>query len=351
MNNTLQNLLRKASQLTQSGRLAEATEAIQRVLHGQRPGAAPQHTPSASPATAPDVRDGGVIEVNTAGTAKLSQGEFISGSHSHQQLSRRYKLYVPPGHLGKTLPLVVMLHGCKQNPDDFAAGTGMNQLAQAQGFFVLYPEQAADANPSACWNWFKHNHQQRDAGEPALIASLTQTITQQYGIDAQRVYVAGLSAGGAMAAVLAVAYPDIFAAVGVHSGLPAGAAGNVAQAMMVMKNGRTSATPAINLPTIVFHGDADSTVHPHNGEQLVAAARGKTPGQPQVKKGRSARGQAYTRSISPAQPGQAAVEYWQLHGAGHAWSGGRSEGSFTNPQGVDASAEMLRFFLSQRRGG
>lgn len=348
MNNTLHKLLHQASQLTQSGRLAEATAAIQRLLHGKRPGAAP--VPSASPAAAPDVRDGGVIEVNTAGTAKLSQGEFISGSHSHQQLTRRYKLYVPAGHLGESLPLVVMLHGCKQNPDDFAAGTGMNQRAQAQGFFVLYPEQAADANPSACWNWFQHQHQQRGAGEPALIASLTQAITQQYGIDAQRVYVAGLSAGGAMAAVLAVAYPDIFAAVGVHSGLPAGAASNVAQALMVMKRGRTSATPAISLPTIVFHGDADSTVHPRNGEQLVASARSQAPGQPQVEHGLSAQGQAYTRSIWPTQPGQAAVEYWQLHGAGHAWSGGRAEGSFTNPKGVDASAEMLRFFWSQRRG-
>ncbi|WP_180130914.1 PHB depolymerase family esterase [Rhodoferax sp. BLA1] len=350
MNNTLQNLLRQASQLTQSGRLAEATAAIQRLLHGRQPGAGAALTPSASPAAAPDVRDGGVIEVNTAGTAKLNQGEFISGSHSHQQLTRRYKLYVPPGHLGKTLPLVVMLHGCKQNPDDFAAGTGMNQCAQALGLFVLYPEQAADANPSACWNWFQHQHQQRGAGEPALIASLTQAITQQYNIDAQRVYVAGLSAGGAMAALLAVAYPDVFAAVGVHSGLPAGAASNVAQALMVMKRGRTSDTPAISLPTIVFHGDADSTVHPHNGEQLVASARGRVPGQPQLEHGLSAQGQAYTRSIWPAQPGQAAVEYWQLHGGGHAWSGGRSEGSFTNPQGVDSSAEMLRFFLSQRRG-
>jgi len=352
MNKHLQNLLHKASQLTQSGRLADATEAIQRLLHGQRPGAAATHTPSASPAAAPDVRDGDVIEVNTAGTAKLRQDEFISGNHSHQQLTRRYKLYVPPGQLGQALPLVVMLHGCKQNPDDFAAGTGMNQLAQAQGFFVLYPEQSKDANPSACWNWFKHSHQQRGAGEPALIASLTQAIIQHYNIDAQRVYVAGLSAGGAMAAVLAVTYPELFAALGVHSGLPAGAASNVVQALMVMKSGRTSATPlAINLPTIVFHGDADSTVHPHHGAQLVAAARGQTPGQPQVEHGLSAQGQAYTRSTWTAQPGQAAVEYWQLHGAGHAWSGGRAEGSFTNPQGVDASAEMLRFFWSQRRGG
>jgi poly(hydroxyalkanoate) depolymerase family esterase len=365
MNNTLQNLLRKASELTKSGRLAEATEAIQRVLHGHRPTAAPSSAAPASRQENPGVLDGCVFEANAPATADLSEGQFISGSHSHKQLTRQYKLYVPPGHAGKALPLVVMLHGCKQNPDDFAAGTGMNQRAQAQGFFVLYPQQSSDANPSACWNWFKRNHQQRDAGEPALIASLTQAVTRQYGIDAQRVYVAGLSAGGAMAAVLAVAYPDVFAAVGIHSGLPAGAASNVAQALMVMNSGHAGFSmpgrghrddspasaptpPAISIPAIVFHGDADSTVHPRNGEQLVASVRGHPSGKPQVEQGVSAHGQPYTRSVWPAEPGHAPTEYWVLHGAGHAWAGGRAEGSFTDPQGMDATEEMLRFFFSQR---
>jgi len=353
MNKHWQNLLHKATQLTRSGRLADATEAIQRLLHGQRPASPGQTTPPSAP-------------VAKASATEHTKGNFISGTHGHHQLTRNYKLYIPPGHADQALPLVVMLHGCKQNPDDFAAGTGMNQHALTQGFFVLYPEQSKDANPSACWNWFKANHQRRGSGEPALIADLTQTITQQHGIDAQRVYVAGLSAGGAMAAVLAAAYPDVFAAVGVHSGLPAGAANNVAQALMVMKTGRasfslsdlglgrdtsadTAAHAAITLPTIVFHGDADTTVHPHNGEQVVAAVRGAAPSQPRVEHGVSAQGQPYTRSIWPAEAGHAPAEYWLLHGAGHAWSGGRSAGSYTDPQGVDASAEMLRFFFSQRQ--
>jgi poly(hydroxyalkanoate) depolymerase family esterase len=362
MNKYLQNLLRKASQLTQSGHLAQATEAIQRLLHGQRP------TTTPGPQTTTEVPDETVVETDAGATADPAAGQFISGTHRHKHLTRRYKLYIPPGHTGQALPLMVMLHGCKQNPDDFAAGTGMNQRALAQGFFVLYPEQSTDANPYACWNWFKHNHQQRGAGEPALIASLAQAVTQQYGIDAGRIYVAGLSAGGAMAAVLAVAYPDVFAAAGVHSGLPAGAASNVAQALMVMKTGHASfsladlglgqnrstasaTAVAITLPTIVFHGDADSTVHPHNGEQLIATVLGQTAGKPRVEQGKSANGQAYTRSIWPAEPGHAPTEYWLLHGAGHAWSGGRAEGSFTDPQGMDATGEMLRFFLSQQHEG
>ena len=359
MNKHLQDLLRKASQLTQSGRLAEATEAIQRLLHGHKSSSAPKSATARPRTTTPDAQDHAAAET----TEKQHAGEFVNGTHSHQHITRRYKLYIPPKHTGKALPLVVMLHGCKQNPDDFAAGTNMNQRAQTQNFFVLYPEQSKDANPSACWNWFKHNHQQRGSGEPALIASLTQTITQQYDIDAQRVYVAGLSAGGAMAAVLAVAYPDVFAALGVHSGLPAGAASSVAQALMVMKTGRSSFSladlglgsavspakqAAITLPTIVFHGDADSTVHLHNAEQLVASVLGQAPEPPLVTQGRSTHGQAYTRSIWPAGPGHALTEYWVLHGAGHAWSGGRIEGTYTDPQGVDASGEMLRFFLSQR---
>lgn len=351
MNKHLYNLLRKT---------------IQRLLHGQRPTPAPDNTTAPSPQAATEVPDETVVETNAETATDAGAGQFICGTHRHKHLTRRYKLYIPPGHTGQALPLVVMLHGCKQNPDDFATGTGMNQRAQAQGFFVLYPEQSTDANPSACWNWFKHNHQQRGAGEPALIASLTQAVIKQYNIDARHVYVAGLSAGGAMAAVLAVAYPDVFAALAVHSGLPVGAASNVAQALMVMKTGRSSfsladlglgqnrsAAPAtavaITLPTIVFHGDADSTVHPLNGEQLVATVLGPAAGKPRVEQGQSANGQTYTRSIWPAEPGHAPVEYWLLHGAGHAWAGGQPEGSYTDPQGMDATGEMLRFFFSQQR--
>ena len=379
MNNPLQNLMQKATQLTQSGRLSEATELIQRLLrsqagdHAQTP--APAQAPAASSKEVPLVLDDCVFEVNTspAGTtaeapsrpAPPATGEFISGTHTHATLTRRYKLYIPPGHAGKALPLVVMLHGCTQNPDDFAAGTGMNQRAQEQGFFVLYPEQSSEANPSACWNWFKHNHQKRGSGEPALIASLTQTITQQYGLDARRVYVAGLSAGAAMATVLAAAYPDIYAAVGVHSGLPAGAASNVAQALLVMKSGHSGISlpgkgrqadaqaasekhPPITIPTIVFHGDDDKTVHPRNGEKVIAAVRGHAASSAKVEQGVSAQGRRYTRSTRHGDQGSALSEHWLVHGAGHAWSGGLSAGSYTDIQGPDATGEMLRFFFSQQ---
>ena len=230
---------------------------------------------------------------------------------------------------------------------------------------MLYPEQSSEANPQACWNWFKHNHQKRGSGEPALIASLTQAVTQQYGLDTRRVYVAGLSAGAAMATVLAAAYPDIYAAVGVHSGLPAGAATNVAQALLVMKSGHsgislpgkgrqseaqtsTEKHPPITIPTIVFHGDEDKTVHPRNGEKVIAAVRGHAASSAKVEQGVSAQGRRYTRSTRQGDQGSALSEHWLVHGAGHAWSGGLSAGSYTDIQGPDATGEMLRFFFSQQ---
>jgi poly(hydroxyalkanoate) depolymerase family esterase len=369
MNNNFQNLMRDAAQLTQAGQLHEATVAIQRALRG------------ASAEASPLVLEGCVFQVNApapAATATETEtdtdtdtdtppgaGEFTSGTHTHGTLTRRFKLYTPPGHGGRPMPLVVMLHGCTQNPDDFAAGTGMNQRAREQGFCVLYPEQSQDANPSLCWNWFKHNHQQRGRGEPALIASLTQAVMAQQGIDPRRVFIAGLSAGGAMAAIVATAYPEIFAAVGVHSGLPSGAASNIGEALMVMKSGELSLVrpgkgrglgtamkatqrPQSTVPTIVFHGDQDTTVHPRNGEQVIAAVLGSGASGPQVAQGMSAGGRRYTRSTRHADQGRALTEHWLVHGAGHAWSGGSAEGSYTDGSGPDATREMLRFFFEQR---
>ena len=288
---------------------------------------------------------------------------------------RDYKLYVPPDHVGRQLPLVVMLHGCSQDPDDFAAGTGMNDQARDLGFFVLYPAQSKNANPSRCWNWFKHNHQKRGSGEPALIADMTLVVMNRYAVDASRVYIAGLSAGGAMAAIVAAAYPEIFAAVGVHSGLPRGAARDMVEALAVMKKGlagvgtdarpsrddaRTSAgtrTP-MSVRTIVFHGDEDRTVHPSNGEEVIAAAlrggdsaTGAFPtfaaSRPKVERGVSASGRRYTRSTHHDLQGNAFAEHWLVHGAGHAWSGGHASGSHTDVTGPDATREMLRFFFGQ----
>lgn len=395
MNETFQELIRTATQLTHQGRLNEATQAIQHALRGTADaGAGPSPAKAWAPAwtttrpipapgtvrpeVPPLVLDGCIFEVHTRQPVAPDAGAdaFTSGTHTHAGLTRRYKLYQPPDHLGKSLPLVVMLHGCTQNPDDFAVGTRMNEQARAQGFFVLYPEQAQEANPSRCWNWFKHNHQQRGRGEPALLASMTQRVMQQHGVDARRVYVAGLSAGGAMAAIVAAAYPELFAAVGVHSGLPNGSASNVAEALMVMQSGQVEfiATakvgrmgaapkaplqPKIPIPTIVFHGDQDQTVHPRNGEQVIAAALAGAagadptgmlpPGSARVEQGVSAQGRRYTRSTRHGDQGQALTEHWLVHGAGHAWSGGHAKGSYTDATGPDATREMLRFFFEHSK--
>ena len=258
-----------------------------------------------------------------------------------------YKLYVPRGAAGRAVPLVVMLHGCTQSPDDFAAGTRMNEVADEEGFLVAYPRQTRGANAQGCWNWFDAKDQARDRGEPALVAGMTREILRDAAADASRVYVAGLSAGGAAAAVLAQCYPDLYAALGVHSGLAAGAARDMPSAFAAMRGGgRAAAGRAV--PTIVFHGDADNTVHPSNADQVVGQARGGASLAPSVTRGRSEGGIGYTRTEEVDAAGVPMAEHWRLQGAGHAWSGGSASGSYTEPRGPDASRAMLRFFLRHR---
>ena len=364
MNDTLQDMMREATRLTQSGNLTEATELIQRALSASKAPNVPaapsaRATPNVarqpSAANAPFVIDGIVVNrcVDDAPThaESNSAGDFISGSHTHEGLTRNYKLYVPTQHADRARPLVVMLHGCTQNPDDFAAGTDMNARAGEQGFFVLYPEQSQDGNAQRCWNWFARAHQQRGGGEPALLAAMTQWVMTQYGIDARRVYIAGLSAGGAMADIVAASYPEIYAAVGIHSGLPRGSASNVAGAFAAMKNGeptsRASAKVSVaQVPSIVFHGDADQTVHPKNGEQVIAALlRGVKSREPSLEQGIANGGRSYTQSTYRTDSGETVAEHWLVKGAGHAWSGGSSKGSYSDAKGPDASGEMLRFFF------
>ena len=283
-------------------------------------------------------------------------GEFLQGSFSHAAGTRAYRLYVPARAASGPRPLVVMLHGCTQHPEDFAAGTTMNALAEEHGCLVLYPEQPRSANANGCWNWFEAAHQGREQGEPAILAGMTREVLREHGGDPGRVFVAGLSAGGAMAAILGVAYPELFAAVGVHSGLAAGSAHDLMSALNAMKGARGGPKAAAarrgaaaQLPAIVFHGDADGTVHASNGEAVLRQfTQGQTLREVE-ERGQDGSGRSHTRTVLLDAGGRAVAEHWVLHGGGHAWSGGSTAGSYAEAGGPNASAEMLRFFLAQRR--
>ncbi len=388
MNDKLRAGMPAVMQLTRAGRLQEATAAIQRMLGGHALAPAVSE-PRGRTERAPIE---GVFRVINEGPSRANErcygkpasrrpqpvpepspdgvvrGQFITGSYTNQAGTRAYKLYIPSGYCGRPLPLVVMLHGCTQGPDDFAAGTRMNQIAEEQPCLVLYPAQAQGANASKCWNWFKESDQRRDQGEPSILAGITRHIMSAYHADSRRIYVAGLSAGGAMAVIMGTTYPELYAAIGVHSGLPFAAAHDLPSAFTAMRQGNDAdacmrdsgvRTPKVGqqvVPTIVFHGDHDSTVHPCNGDQVVAqsgaiSARGRVNPQAQarpqvvVQRGQVVNGHAYTRTIYREANERAIVEHWLVHGAGHAWSGGSVGGSFTDPNGPDASQEMIRFFL------
>lgn len=364
----------EATRLTREGRLLEATGLIQRILRAR--GTPAEEAAPAAVALTPNVLDlvaekketlepsktsGGVTRKADAKPASAS-GQFLSASFTNGIGTRAYRLFVPGGYCGQPLPLIVMLHGCTQSAEDFAAGTGMNAIAQAKGCFVAYPEQPASANPNKCWNWFNPGDQQRDSGEPSLIAGITREIGQKFAVDGKRIYAAGLSAGGAAAAIMASTYPDLFAAVGVHSGLPAGSAKDVASALATMSNpkdpsglphGATLHGRARLVPTIVFHGDKDTTVHPRNAHHVIHQSRTKELGELRAvsQHGHVPEGRTYTRTEHRDSAGRTVLEMWTIHGAGHAWSGGKPEGSYTDPRGPDASAEMVRFFLQHPRSG
>lgn len=280
----------------------------------------------------------------------LAPGKFLAGSFTNQAGTRAYKLYVPSAYHGQALPLVVMLHGCTQNPDDFAAGTRLNEIAEEKPCLVLYPAQAQSANGSRCWNWFNAVDQQRGQGEPSIIAGMTREIIETYHVDPAQVYIAGLSAGGAMAAIMGATYSELFAAVGIHSGLPYAAANDLPSALAAMKG---AGAPAANarlqaIPIIVFHGDRDHTVHPRNGDHIMTQS---IPPQVavEVEHGQTPGGHAYTRTVHEESAGNVVAEQWLVHGAGHAWFGGSSRGSYTDGKGPDASQEMMRFFATQSK--
>ncbi len=272
---------------------------------------------------------------------------FEARNYSCVAGARNYKLYVPAG-LARPQGLVLMLHGCRQDPDDFAAGATMNGVAEEAGFLVAWPEQSASANPQRCWNWFSPAHQKRGAGEPAILAGIAQSLAAEFQLPPRQVFVAGLSAGGAMALVMARCYPEIFAAAGVHSGLPYRSAHNVVSALAAMRGEAPDGGLAVAAPEpgqrrqriIVFHGDNDHTVAPANAERIMAEAGGnEITLHPEVVGGRNVR----HGSLKDAN-GAPRLEIWRIAGAGHAWSGGSTEGSFADAAGPNAAAEMMRFF-------
>ena len=280
--------------------------------------------------------------------------KFLDERYSCAAGARRYRLYVPSTAEDGLQGLIVMLHGCTQNPEDFAAGTGMNALAEEHRLLVVYPAQTGGDNSMSCWNWFRPGDQMRDAGEPAIIAGLTQSLRDQYAIPTGRVFVAGLSAGGAMAVILGETYPELYAGVGVHSGLAYGSANDVISAFAAMRgqaglgavsSGKPGAGLEAGPRVIVFHGSADTTVHPSNAERIIAgkgAGAGKTS---RVESGASSGTRGYTRLVAKREDGTNGVESWTIEGAQHAWAGGHPSGSYTDPRGPDASAAMVRFFL------
>lgn len=272
-----------------------------------------------------------------------SGARFLEGSFTNAAGTRPYRLYVPASYAGQPAGLIVMLHGCTQSPADFAVGTGMNAAAEVARMLVLYPGQTSAANPNKCWNWFDPADQRRDAGEPSLIAGMTREVMRDYAIDPARVFVAGLSAGAAAAVVLGAAYPELFAAVGAHSGLARGSAHDVGSAFAAMRQGRPGASAGAAVPTIVFQGDQDTTVNPVNAEAIVTQASPQSLHRRSVE-GQAPSGRSFTRHVFADRTGATRVEQWSVHGLGHAWSGGNPRGSYADPNGPDATAEMLRFF-------
>ncbi len=386
MNDIFKHGIARATDLTRSGKLMEATDLIQSLMRGEEP------TPQAHPEQNDDVIEGDFTRLDgtapkpapkakrraSKGTARTGLGEtlrkiatggmpargplaeveqipagarFEALTHTSAMGSLDYRLYIPAAKTTAQMPLVVMLHGCTQSPEDFAAGTGMNALAEEYGFIVAYPAQPSGANAQKCWNWFRPEDQARGKGEPARFAALAAEITANHPVHPARIYIAGLSAGAAAAVVTAAAYPEIFSAVGAHSGLPGGSARDVGTAFSAMRSGGSGRPNGVSVPTIVFHGSADTTVHPGNAAAVIDQATGAmSPLRASVETGRADGGRSFSRTTYRSGEGRLMAELWEIDAAGHAWSGGKPGASYTDPKGPDASRQMLRFFLEQAGG-
>jgi poly(hydroxyalkanoate) depolymerase family esterase len=300
----------------------------------------------------------------TTATTAMAQtsGQFLWRDITTSSGARRYKVFVPSTYDGsRALPLVVMLHGCTQDPEDVARGTRLNSVAESKSVIVVYPEQADAFNPKKCWNWYDAAHQKRDAGEPDIIAGITREVMKTYKVDPNRVYIGGLSAGAAMASIVAFAYPDVFAAAAFHSGIPYGAATNVMEGLAAMQGAKKDADSLAakakalmggrtrTIPSIIFQGKSDHVVNVANADQLALQMTALAESMPSSK-GTDNPGIAadyhYTRSVRA----NGVVEVWTIDELGHAWSGGSKEGTFTDEHGPNAAAEMMRFFLEHPMG-
>jgi poly(hydroxyalkanoate) depolymerase family esterase len=377
---TIQRAFASAGLDTTAGPVHDVTETIRRALNAGRPSAAAADLDSESAVDivarvvpADEDPSAALDREPPVGASRPQPGSVEVREFSNDAGTRAYKVHVPAGRSDAPRPMLVMLHGCTQSADDFAAGTQMNRLADEHGLLVVYPEQAAHANASKCWNWFKPQDQLRGTGEPSLIAGIVRDVAHRHGADPRRIFVAGLSAGAAMAVVLGETYPELFAGVGAHSGLPYGSAHDIASALAAMKGGRSGLPELKNLPeaassprrkavqavpVIVFHGDRDHTVQHTNGTHIVRQAReahgaraGDASLRASTQTGVALGGRRFSRTVHADARGQVRIESWTVHGAGHAWSGGHASGSYTDGSGPDASAEMVRFFMALPRAG
>ncbi len=369
MTRTLTASMRRMSRLLRPAEMTKTTRTFQNAMTNIMMGTAPAMVPATkSKLTKAGRKPGppGITQLRPAqsllpramaGSAlseaspRIPEGaQYLTRTHRSASGARGYKLYLPASHPERPKGLILMLHGCSQSPDDFAIGTRINALAEKHGFAIVYPAQTRRHNGASCWNWFKPGHQGRGAGEPAILASLTRKLMKKFGLYRDSVFVAGLSAGGSMAAILADVYPDVFSAAAIHSGLTRGSASNVISAMSAMRKGCVTMgiAPIVGkrsypVRRIVFQGDADSTVHPSNAAKIVAAAMGVDAVPTRIGK-RTVRGRGYSRSDFVGSDGAVMLELWMIEGSGHAWSGGHASGSYTDNKGPDASVQMFRFF-------
>src|SRR6056297_1827090 len=322
MDDDFATAMRRSLEQARAGRPLEATRTIQAALSGTG-GRQAQDAPA--PETSPAGLDAGTERKARAPSAP-DGAVFERRHHAGPHGARDYHLFRPSDLDAPVRGVILMLHGCTQTPEDFATGTRMNDHAERHGLVVAYPEQAPTHNATRCWNWFRPEDRTRSGGEAALLADLAATVAADHGVPRGRVFAAGLSAGGAMAAILAQTHPEIVAAAGVHSGLAPGSASDVISAFGAMRGDPVPDAQPLNAPAIIFHGSADSTVAPVNAGRLRYDA------------------------LRALNAGGHPVEVWRIEGAGHAWSGGDAGGSYADTEGPDASAEMVRFFSNMHEG-